>query len=51
MPGRRAFASLNHLFDVKYISLDLKKGGIRRRYAIVSWLRFVLSAQKKLLIR
>lgn len=29
MPGRRAFLSLNHLFDVKHISLDLKKGGIR----------------------
>ncbi len=29
MPGRRAFASLNHLFDVKHIALDLKKSGIR----------------------
>ena len=29
MPGRRAFASLNHLFDVKHIALDLKNGGIR----------------------
>jgi predicted nuclease of predicted toxin-antitoxin system len=29
MPGRRAFGSLKHLFDVKHISLDLKKGGIR----------------------
>src|SRR5260370_41726734 len=29
MPGRRAFASLNQLFDVKHIALDLKTGGIR----------------------
>ncbi len=29
MPGRRAFARLNHQFDVKHIALDLKKGGIR----------------------
>ena len=29
MPGRRAFALLNHQFDVKHISLDLKTGGIR----------------------
>ncbi len=29
MPGRRAFATLNHLFDVKHIALDLKKDGIR----------------------
>ena len=29
MPARRAFASLNHLFDVKHIALDLKKSGIR----------------------
>src|SRR6266566_8802649 len=28
MPGRRAFATLNHLFDVKHIALDLKKDGI-----------------------
>ena len=29
MPGRRAFALLNHQFDVKHISLDLKKSGVR----------------------
>jgi predicted nuclease of predicted toxin-antitoxin system len=29
MPGRRAFATLNHLFDVKHIALDLKQDGIR----------------------
>ncbi len=29
MPARRAFASLNHLFDVKHIALDLKESGIR----------------------
>jgi hypothetical protein len=29
MSGRRKFATLNHLFDVKHIALDLRKGGIR----------------------
>lgn len=29
MPTRRKFALLNHLFDVKHIAFDLKKGGIR----------------------
>jgi predicted nuclease of predicted toxin-antitoxin system len=29
MPARRTFALLNHLFSVKHIAFDLKKGGIR----------------------
>lgn len=28
MPGRRTFETLDHLFDVKHIVLDLKKGCI-----------------------
>lgn len=29
LSGRRKFAALNHLFDVKHIALDLRKGGLR----------------------
>jgi len=28
MPARRQFAVLNHLFDVKHIAFDLRKGGL-----------------------
>src|SRR5436309_15963042 len=28
MPARRKFALLNHLFDVKHIAFDLRKGGL-----------------------
>ena len=29
MPARRQFEQLNHLFDVKHIAVDLKKGSIK----------------------
>lgn len=29
MPARRKFALLNHLFDVKHVAFDLRKGGLR----------------------
>ena len=29
MPARKQFALLNHLFDVKHIAFDLRKGGLR----------------------
>jgi len=28
MPARRQFEQLNHLFDVKHIAFDLRKGGL-----------------------
>src|SRR5258708_6776400 len=48
MPGRRAFASLNHLFDVKHIALDLKTDAIPNcvywcrasKYGNVAWLTY-----------
>jgi hypothetical protein len=29
LSGRRSFATLNRIFDVKHIALDLRKGGLR----------------------